>query len=584
MAVPTAYDAKTQTLVALVPADPDPSASKVVAAEGVKTAAALPAVVSAPAAGVNTLAAGASGSTGDYRASGLSPAGQWSHGGSSGSFQYKYPFELPKTINGAAFPLALTYDSGSVDGMSQATNNQASWVGLGWDLPIGSIERRYKPCADDGTTDARAADMCWVTHNAVLSLNGQSGELVKSGPDAWHLASDPGWRIQRMTQSSSLNGDNDGEYWIVTDQKGNRFFFGRGWDATGDSTDSVSTIPVSGDDVGDPCYSATASASFCDQAWRWNLDLVVDPHGVRTVIHYNQEFNNYGKMGSSTNLGHYARSSYPTRIDYGSNTSSGYVRRVLFTSDLRCAALGASCPTATAGNDSSYPDAPLDLQCSASPCTEHSPSFFSTRHLVSISAQALDTTWKTVDRWDLNQAFVDPDTSTTADDQEQALWLSSIQRVGAYSPSAGFGSTDTLPATMFSFVKKVNRFDYSYALGVLPMTLPRISQVRSELDGLSQVTYGQPDPCVSGSLPAPATTRRTATRTSPRQKAPRPGSVGTTSGSSPTSPTSTRPAGPRTARTPTPTPVVRPGITPTTTSRPPTPGAGRSGAATARSR
>ena len=27
------------------------------------------------------------------------------------------------------------------------------------------------------------------------------------------------------------------------------------------------------------CYDATFAAGFCDQAWRWNLDYVVDVHG-----------------------------------------------------------------------------------------------------------------------------------------------------------------------------------------------------------------------------------------------------------------------------------------------------------------
>jgi hypothetical protein len=31
----------------------------------------------------------------------------------------------------------------------------------------------------------------------------------------------------------------------------------------------------------------------CDQAWRWNLDLVVDPHGNATEYFYTPETNDY---------------------------------------------------------------------------------------------------------------------------------------------------------------------------------------------------------------------------------------------------------------------------------------------------
>ena len=46
--------------------------------------------------------------------------------------------------------LGLSYNSGRIDGQTGTTNNQSSWVGDGFDLWSGFIERRYKPCYDDG--------------------------------------------------------------------------------------------------------------------------------------------------------------------------------------------------------------------------------------------------------------------------------------------------------------------------------------------------------------------------------------------------------------------------------------------------
>ena len=63
----------------------------------------------------------------------------------TGDFAWSYDMPVP----GARRPdpeVGLSYSSGSVDGRTANTNNQASWVGDGFDLSPGFIERRYKPC------------------------------------------------------------------------------------------------------------------------------------------------------------------------------------------------------------------------------------------------------------------------------------------------------------------------------------------------------------------------------------------------------------------------------------------------------
>jgi hypothetical protein len=56
---------------------------------------------------------------------------------------------VPPAIGGAVPPLALSYSSASVDGRSEATNNQPSWIGEGFEYSPGFIERKYLPCLDD---------------------------------------------------------------------------------------------------------------------------------------------------------------------------------------------------------------------------------------------------------------------------------------------------------------------------------------------------------------------------------------------------------------------------------------------------
>jgi hypothetical protein len=351
---------------------------------------------------------------------------------------------------------------------------------------LGYVQRCYASCADDGTTDSRAADLCWAGNNATLSLNGQSGRLVRDSQDStmWRLADDPGWKIDKLT-GTNANGDNDNEYWRVTDQRGWRYYFGIGTDADGQATGAVSYVPVYGNNAGEPCYSSTVSSSWCQQAWRWNLDRIIDPHGVQVSVHYDQELNRYGRQGSSSNATFYVRASQPNQIDYAQDSGSTTARRrIELITTGRCAAIPAACPSSTPANDDVYPDTPLDLQCDAAPCDEHSPTFFTARRLSEIDTRAWDgSSYRLLDVVELTHVFVDPDPGTTADDQNWALWLGSVKHTGYYSPSAGFASLDSglaMPSTYFSYQRLTNRVDTGG--GSLALQLPRIDQVRDELD------------------------------------------------------------------------------------------------------
>ena len=89
----------------------------------------------------------ASGSAGDYSATPLSEAGSWAEGGSSGAFTYSYPISVPPVPGGLAPQVSLDYNSQAVDGLTSSTNNQASWIGDGWDYQPGYIERDYQSCS-----------------------------------------------------------------------------------------------------------------------------------------------------------------------------------------------------------------------------------------------------------------------------------------------------------------------------------------------------------------------------------------------------------------------------------------------------
>lgn len=110
-----------------------------------------------------------SGAKGDFSATPLASAGSWAAGSSSGGFSYTYQLQPPTVPGGPAPNPAFGYNSQGVDGRTSASNNQASWIGDGWDYNPGPITRTYRSCRDD-TSGVPAVD----GHRAV---EGAAGEV-----------------------------------------------------------------------------------------------------------------------------------------------------------------------------------------------------------------------------------------------------------------------------------------------------------------------------------------------------------------------------------------------------------------------
>ncbi|WP_051366051.1 RHS repeat domain-containing protein [Hamadaea tsunoensis] len=465
---------------------------------------------------VVALAATPSSGAGDYRATDLSQTGTWAVSTGSGSFTYSVPITAPPAPVGKTPSVKLDYDSQSIDGLTSATNNQAGWVGMGWKLNDSFVQRHYRSCKDDGESSSNS-ELCWDSPNTTagtdpgfayytITLNGVSAVMVKDPANAnlFHLSDDPGWQIQHMTGGHGA----DDEYWVVSTPDGSRYYLGWGRDeADSSATNSVWTAPVFGNDPGEPCYT-TGTLSPCTQAWRWNLDRVIDANEVESAYKYNVETNNYySTLGSDVERA-YDRGGNLLEIDYGwatQITGSTFTDKITFNNVNRCLTRMAAtdpirntdpvCPT-IASTPSDYPDVPTDLICAAGDsgkCASHAdaPVFFTTQMLLEVSTWTLNqagTDWDHVLNYTLRHSLVNPTGTVT-----RHLWLDYIQR----KTYAG-GTSLYLPVINF------DGSDIDNEVGSGELNFHRVTTVHTDLGGTISVTYGHQNTCDATHLPTEA--------------------------------------------------------------------------------
>ncbi|MFU8852018.1 RHS repeat-associated core domain-containing protein [Micromonospora sp. SL1-18] len=458
-----------------------------------------------PISGQSTILAvtgGASGAAGDFSATSLAPSASWHVSDQSGDFNWSYPMDVPPAPAGPEPDITLSYSSGRVDGRTASTNNQVSWVGEGMDFWPGYVERKYVPCADDGVSP-KTGDLCWgPDENATLMLDGVATELVRdAATGVWHPKTDDGARVELLT--GATNGDNDGEYWRVTGTDGVQYYFGLnrlpGWTSGGTETSSTWTVPVFGNNTGEPCSGSTYAASWCQQAWRWNLDYVVEPQGNASSYWYVPEINYYARNTTSSSLGtatKYTRGGYLSEIRYGqrSNTlfTSSAPYRVLFTAAERCIVTKTfDCTAFSKANAAHWPDVPVDANCDAgTTCTYGTPTFWTRKRLATVTTQSyLASAYQDVESWTLTHSF-----PASGDGTSPALWLSKISHTGHV------GGTASLSDVVLSGIQLPNRVDAID--GRPPLIKWRVSAVTDEVGGQLSVSYSGPD-CVAGQTPAP---------------------------------------------------------------------------------
>ena len=291
----------------------------------------------------------------------------------------------------------------------------------------------------------------------------------------------------------------------MTTTDGTQYYFGMnelpGWVSGDATTNSAWTVPVYGNDPGEPCHASTFASSACTQAWRWNLDYVVDTHGNAEAFHYYAETNRYAQNGSGATT--YTRGGQLAEIEYGlragklfASTAASDKVEFGYDSDGRCVSGCSSEPITSAatapGTPANYPDVPFDQLCTASSCSasQISPTFFTDGMLDTVTTQALNgSSYTPVDTWTLSHSFPAPGDGTNA-----ALWLTQVVRTGEV------GSTPVSePPTVFSGVTMQNRVWVKD--GLVPLDKWRISSIQTTLGAVISVNYS-PQQCTAAQAPS----------------------------------------------------------------------------------
>ncbi|WP_370340157.1 LamG-like jellyroll fold domain-containing protein [Catenulispora sp. MAP5-51] len=517
-AVKSTNDTGAGTLTATVAADGDP-----VAVAAAKASTSNDAVKADSSGSVYVLMATTASSNGNYAASPLNAGDRWQTDLNSGAFTYSYPMKAPAVPGNVTPTLSLDYNSQSVDGHTAANNPQASDSGIGWSVGQNYVERDYETCAVQGimVTDKNgnsgpSMDECWDNDNLTLSLNGTTSELIRdTTTSGWRLKDDNGWSVQDLTGAG--NGDNDpnakGEYIVVTTGDGTKYYFGYDESWNGRSPNSAWLVPVFsfGGTAPPACNAGGTGPNFqyCMMPWRWMLDKVVDSHGTTARYFYNTESNLYN-MRNGTGTGTYTRGGYLAEIDYGMVAGSGAYGQMILYYGGRCNKGGGNpvlyypdpCPTLSSATASQWPDIPWDLQCTAAPCSNVGPSFWSQwalSHVVTNVYDPVANGMRSVDAWDFSYFF--PHTSNqvppgTDSNGTPALWLGEIQHHGWDN-----GAVDEAPVYTYG-LQYNNLLMTSNPATSTPLNMYRLTAISNELGAETDVQYGTPSACVAATPPA----------------------------------------------------------------------------------
>ena len=193
--------------------------------------------------------------------------------GSTGAATYDMSFWVPSAQGGFSPSLKLSYNSQVIDSSTAFT--QASWVGSGWSLDLGYIERNMNETNSDLTDDTFQ-----------LVLNGVGSRLLpirSLGNVTSYVTEDMNyWDIQFDSSANS---------WMIKDQTGTTYVFAV----------TTKTNPTDG------CVDLLSELTL---TWRWSLSAAIDKFNNTITYSYETDV----KSGCANQI-----AVYPSTITYPNN-------------------------------------------------------------------------------------------------------------------------------------------------------------------------------------------------------------------------------------------------------------------------
>jgi RHS repeat-associated protein len=399
-------------------------------------------------------------------------------------------------------------------------NNQSSWIGDGWDMTSGFVERRYVPCSEDQDDDSAdrapnnptrdTGDLCWDSDNAFLVFNGSSTPLVKKDDPGtanaveWVPEADDGTLVQQYDAGTDTARAT--EYWKVTTSDGTQYFFGKDERFAGDSLNQGSrwTVPVYGNHVGEPGHESSFRASSVRMGWRFMLDYTTDTSGNSMTYKYRTETNRYGANNNAgdgsgdpdTKAVPYTRGGTLEWVSYGTRAGgeptaadgAGSPYLVNFNIGERCLkSTGCVLADATKAQRTSWHDSPLDLRCtSTTSCKDMQfPAFFSTKRLTSVTSKVMaGGSLRPVNTWTLNHSWRDP-----GDGTGRILWLGKIGRTAHGDWTTSDDDISFGPVVFSGGEQFPGRVDDSSTDGYPAMNRIRLTGITTETGAVIGITY-----------------------------------------------------------------------------------------------
>src|SRR5258706_709761 len=173
----------------------------------------------------------------------------------TGAGSYSLPIEVPAGPGGLQPNLSLNYNSQVID--QSTTQTQASWVGMGWSLETGSIERNTRGTTTDYYGPGDVFHGVVEDDTFMLNVAGVTTTIVKYGSN--YYAADENFM--------KFSFDPTADTWTVWDKVGNIYYF-----------EKTTALKL------DICQGSAVS-----QTYRWSLTRMRNIFGKELTYTYTDE-------------------------------------------------------------------------------------------------------------------------------------------------------------------------------------------------------------------------------------------------------------------------------------------------------